>query len=161
MMTENRGKKFEQVIREAFEKVPGVSIDRLHDQTNGFRGSQNICDFIVYREPYEYYFECKSVHGNTLPFSNITDTQWKGLLEKSKIEGVFAGVICWWIDKNITLFIPIQILYELRVQGKKSIRFDTDILWCDDVKIVLILGKKKRVFFDYDMEEFLNAVFVP
>lgn len=43
-MAENRGKQFENVIREAFEKVPGVSIDRLHDQTNGFKGSQNICD---------------------------------------------------------------------------------------------------------------------
>ena len=110
-MSENRGKQFERVIREAFEKVPGVSIDRLHDQTNGFKGSQNICDFIVYKEPYEYYFECKSVHGRTLSihsiphtgkdgkvcgfYGNITDKQWGGLLEKSKIPGVFAGIICW------------------------------------------------------------------
>lgn len=43
-MAENRGKKFENVIRESFLKVPNVSIDRLHDQTNGFKGSQNICD---------------------------------------------------------------------------------------------------------------------
>lgn len=43
-MAVNRGKKFENVIREAFEKVPNVSVDRLHDQTNGFKGSQNICD---------------------------------------------------------------------------------------------------------------------
>lgn len=43
-MGQNRGKQFEQVVREAFEKVPNVSIDRLHDQTNGFLGSQNICD---------------------------------------------------------------------------------------------------------------------
>ena len=157
-MAENLGKKFENVIRDAFEKVPGVSIDRLHDQTNGFKGSQNICDFIVYREPYEYYIECKSVHGASLPFNNITDTQYKGLLEKSKIEGVFAGIICWWIDKDITLYIPIQILQELKIQGYKSIRFDTDILSYKNVKIIFILGKKKRVFFDYDMEEFLEEV---
>jgi len=43
-MAVNRGKDFENVIREVFEKVPGVSIDRLHDQTTGFKGSQNICD---------------------------------------------------------------------------------------------------------------------
>ena len=92
-MSVNRGKQFESVVRSAFEKVPNVSIDRLHDQTTRFKGSQNICDFIVYKEPYEYYFECKSVHGASLPFSNITETQWNGLLEKSKIEGVFAGVI--------------------------------------------------------------------
>lgn len=43
-MSVNRGKKFEDIIRKSFERVPNVSIDRLHDQTNGFKGSQNICD---------------------------------------------------------------------------------------------------------------------
>lgn len=163
-MAVNRGKQFENVIRKAFERVPGVSIDRLHDQTTRYKGtSANICDFIVYKEPYEYYIECKSVHGNTLPFSNITETQWNGLLEKSKIEGVSAGIICWWIDWDITLFIPIQILEDEKVNfGKKSIRFD--ILFDIDgyvqedkyIPLLEIKGKKKRVFFDYDMEEFFQ-----
>ena len=152
-MAENRGKKFENVIKEAFQKVPGVSIDRLHDQTNGFKGSQNICDFIVYREPYEYYIECKSVHGASLPFSNITDTQFNGLSEKSQIEGVFAGVLCWFIDKDITLFIPIRLLMWLELIGYKSIRYDYD-----DPTLIKIKGKKKRVFFDYDMEEFFKEM---
>lgn len=43
-MAYNRGKKFEDAIRESFEKVPGVSIDRIHDQTTGWKGSTNICD---------------------------------------------------------------------------------------------------------------------
>lgn len=154
-MAENRGKKFEAVIREAFERVPNVSIDRLHDQTNGFKGSQNICDFIVYKEPYEYYIECKSVHGASLPLSNITDTQWNGLLEKSKIEGVFAGVICWFIDKDITLFIPIQVLQICKYRGWKSIRYDVNGY---HTSIKRIKGKKKRVFYDYDMEEFLDEL---
>lgn len=162
-MSENYGKRFESVIRKAFEKVPNVSIDRLHDQTNGFRGSQNICDFIVYREPYEYYFECKSVRRASLPFVNITDTQWNGLLEKSKINGVFAGVICWWIQKDTTLFIPIQILEAERLEGKKSIRFDHENQFLGyypsgelEIETIKILGKKKRVFFDYWMEEFFT-----
>jgi hypothetical protein len=149
------------VIRESFERVPGVSIDRLNDNTAGFKGIAGICDFIVYREPYEYYFECKSVHGNTLPFSNITDTQWNGLLEKSKIEGVFAGVICWWADKDITRFIPIQILQILKADGKKSLNCYWDS--CVDVYntrycIPEIKGKKKRIFFEYDMEGFLDEL---
>ena len=154
-MAENRGKKFENVIKESFLKVPNVSIDRLHDQTNGFKGSQNICDFIVYKEPYEYYIECKSVHGASLPFSNITETQWKGLLEKSKIEGVFAGVICWWVDKDVTLFLPIQILNQLRRTDNKSVRYDINEYIGN---VVEIKGKKKRVFFEYDMESFLNEL---
>lgn len=161
-MAVNRGKQFEDVVRKAFEKVPGVSIDRLHDQTNGFKGSQNICDFIVYREPYEYYFECKSVHGNILPFRNITDTQWDGLLEKSKIEGVTAGIICWWIDKDVTRFIPIEVLQKMREDGKKSIHYSWDHYFWGDYAVNYVMyqlkGKKKRVFFDYDMEDFLNNV---
>lgn len=151
-MSQNRGKQFENVIRKAFERVPNVSVDRLHDQTNGFKGSQNICDFIVYKEPYEYYIECKSVHGNTLPFRNITDTQWEGLFEKSQIEGVIAGIICWWIDKDVTKFIPIQEFEFRRRCGEKSLRYDADYDYC----IIEIKGKKKRVFFDYNMEEFFD-----
>ena len=160
-MTQNRGKQFEEIIREAFSKVHGVSIDRLLDPMAGYAGIRNICDFIVYKYPYEYYIECKTVHGNTLPFSNITDNQWKGLLAKSEIDGVFAGVICWWVDKDVTKFIPIQTLQELKSLGYKSVRYDvgipdylnyTDSEYC----IVGIDGKKKRVFFDYDINDFIE-----
>lgn len=165
-MAVNRGKQFEQVVLNAFKKIDGVSIDRLHDQTTGFLGSSNICDFIVYKEPYEYYIECKSVHGNTLSihsipkkgkdgklhgfYGNITDTQWEGLLEKSKIEGVFAGVLCWWVDKDVTRFLEIQDLQVAKDLGDKSIRFDEPYLKID--------GTKKRVFFDYDMQTFFDKV---
>ena len=149
----NRGKDFEKIIKEAFEKVKGVSIDRLHDQMNGYACSYNICDFIVYKEPYQYYIECKSVHGNLLPFSNITPNQWRCMLEKSKIQGVRAGVICWWCDKDITMYIPIQVLQHYKDMGAKSIRFDDPFS-----ELIHIKGKKKRVFYEYDMEDFFNEV---
>lgn len=154
----NRGKQFEDVIKESFLKVSDVSVDRLHDQTTGFKGSQNICDFIVYKKPYEYYIECKSVHGNILPFSNITDTQWNGLLKKSKIKGVVAGIICWWIDKDVTLFIPIEELECFKcLRGYKSVRYDEfDTLVNHDA--IELKGKKKRIFFEYDMQEFFNII---
>ena len=151
----NRGKQFEEVIKKCFEKVPNVSIDRLHDQTNGYLGSSNICDFIVYRKPNIFYIECKSIHGNTFPLSNITDKQWKGLLEKSKIDGVIAGVICWWVDKDVTKFISAEELNMCKQHDYKSIRFNHEPFCIDG--FIDIRGNKKRVFFDYDMEEFLNG----
>ena len=163
-MNVNRGKDFENIIRKAFEEVPGVSVDRLHDQMTGYKvTSANICDFIVYKKPYEYYIECKSVHGNTLPFSNITDNQWRGLLEKSKIEGVKAGIMCWWIDKDVTRFIPIQLLQAEKNLGSKSIRYDYGFAHYDKNSghispIIDIQGKKKRVFWDYDMTTFFKEV---
>ena len=150
-MNINRGKQFEDVVRDCFLAVPDVSIDRLHDQMTGYKGSVNICDFIVYKEPYEFYMECKAVHGNTLPFSNITENQWQGMLTKSKIRGVYAGVICWWVDRDVTIYIPIQKLQEYKEAGFKSVRFDI----YDNVGVYQVFGNKKRVFFDYDMQELL------
>ena len=145
-MGENRGKQFEGIVRECFERA-GFCIDRLHDQTNGFKGSQNICDFVVFRQPNIMYLECKSCHGNTFPLSNITQTQWNGLLEKDLFQGVYAGVMIWWIDKDVTKFLPIYDLQILADSGAKSIRFDTALG-------IEVPGKKKRVFFEYDMEKF-------
>lgn len=152
-MGQNRGKQFEQVVRRAFEETPNVSIDRLHDQTTGFVGSSNISDFIVYRKPYEYYLECKSVHGNILPFTNITNTQWQGLLQKSQIKGVYAGILCWWVDKDITRYIPIQTLQIMKEIEMKSVRYDFN-----NDSIITLNGKKKRVFFEYDMEGLLDEI---
>lgn len=155
-MPNNRGKQFESKVKEAFLRVPEVSIDRLHDQTTGYKGSENICDFIVYKKPYEYYIECKSVHGNTLPFSNITKTQWDGLLQKSKIKGVVAGILCWWIDHDQTYFIPIDILEDAKiVMGAKSLNIKHPHIHSE---WFYIPGKKKRVFFEYDMKEFFQKV---
>ncbi len=165
-MAESLAKKFETVIKDAFEKVEGVSIDRIHDQMTGYKvTSANICDFIVYKYPYEYYIECKTVHGNTLPFSNITKKQWDGMLKKSQIQGVIAGVICWWVEKDTTRFIPIELLEVLRINGAKSIRYDYgSYVSAREIRPEAarflrthkIQGKKKRVFWDYDMEAFLN-----
>ena len=145
-MSVNRGK-------EAFLKIPGVSIDRLNDNTAGFKGIAGICDFIVYKMPYEYYIECKSVHGNTLPFSNITDKQWNGMLEKFNILGVNAGVICWFIDHDRTIYIPISELQFRKDKGEKSIRYDVDCYTITDIR-----GTKKRVFYEYDMNSFFQAL---
>ena len=150
-MSTNRGKKFEDVIREAFKRVPDTVVTRLPDPTQGYLGIRNIADFIVYHYPYQYYIECKSVHGNRLPFSNITDNQWNGMLEVSECRGVIAGVICWWVDKDVTKFIPIQELQSLKDTGFKSIRYDTPDGYIKDVE-----GEKKRIYFEYDMEDFFN-----
>lgn len=161
-MSVNRGKQFEDVIKKAFEKVEGVSIDRLHDQTTRYKGSTNICDFIVYKKPYQYYIECKSVHGNTLPFSNITDNQWNGMLEKSMIQGVKAGVICWWIDRDVTTYLPIQALKIIRDEiGDKSVSWSATLVVSDKghkINLIELDGKKKKVFFDYDMNKFFEEV---
>lgn len=145
----NRGKQFEKVIQQAFEKIPNISIDRLPDQQSGYVGSRNICDFIIYKYPHQYYIECKTTHGNTFPLSRLT--QYSALIKKHCVKGVCAGVIIWWVDKDITKFIPINYVEYLKVINKKSIRFDDN-----NMRIIPIQGKKKRVFFEYNIKQFIK-----
>lgn len=152
----NRGKDFEKAVRTGFEKVPCVSVDRIPDQMSGFAGSQNICDFIVYREPMLFYIECKCCYGNTLNYHAISDNQWRGLEQKSLIPGVIAGVMIWFIDHDETVFIPIQTLLERKRDGEKSVNAKTLNKW--GMSIVRVPGKKRKILFDYDMEEFLNYI---
>lgn len=149
-MAENRGKKFENVIKESFEKVPNTAVVRLHDQTTGFKGSVNPCDFIVCHASRMFAIECKSIHGPTFPLTNITDNQYKELLRLSNA-GVCAGVIIWWVDKDVTRFFDIQWIKEIKEQEYKSIHYSIE-------KGTPINGKKKRIFFEYDMEEFFNGL---
>lgn len=153
----NRGKDFENVIRKSFESVIGTFVVRLPDPTNGYLGIRNISDFLIYHYPFLYVLECKSVHGSTLPFSNITDNQWKGMLEASRHPGVVAGVMCWWVEHDITRFIPIAMLQDAKNIGMKSFRYDVfDKLDVDTS--ILIDGRKKRVFFDYYMDDFIRQI---
>lgn len=148
-MAKNLGKQFEAIIQAAFEKVKGVAIEHIPDQTMHFKGRKNPSDFIVFRFPFLYYVECKTVHGNTLPFKNIT--QFDALLERDRILGVRAGVICWWVDKDVTRWLPIEGLEQKRRFGKKSVRFDALIENSKNIP-----GRKKKIYFDYDLSTFFE-----
>lgn len=153
-MAVNRGKQFEGQVQEAFEKFKNISIDRMPDPMAGYKGVKNICDFQVYRRPLLYYIECKTTYENTLNFkSNITKTQWEGLLEKSLISGVIAGILVWYIKKDFTTFVPIQWLEELRRDGAKSLHYTV----AKEIGFELS-GKKKRVLFEYDVIPFLDTL---
>lgn len=149
-MAENRGKQFEEKIREAFEKLDDVSIIRLPDPTSGYLGIRNISDFIVYRKPNMMFIECKSIHGRTFPLSNITDNQYNGMIKQAQIPGVICGVIIWWVDKDVTKFFPITYIQALKESGAKSLSRDNIGYEIE--------GVKKRVFFEYDMEAFLDEL---
>jgi recombination protein U len=149
----NRGKQFEEQVRHGCEAVENTSVVRLIDPQNGYAGVRNICDFIVFHYPLQFFLECKSCYGNTLPFSNITKNQWDGLLRMSDIRGVRAGIIVWFIDHNETVFIPISVLQEMRDNGQKSVNVNT----LDMSKCAVIPGTRRMILFDYDFNKFLGA----
>lgn len=161
-MSINRGKQFEQHIRKQFEKLDNTFVLRLYDVTMGYSKIDNPCDLIVFKDGTLNLFECKAIHGNTLNFkSHIRENQWNKLLEYSKIEGVNAGILCWFIDKGETLFLPIQDLEQLRLNKYKSFNFE---YWVEGMidycckNIYILTGHAKKIFFDYELEEFLEDI---
>lgn len=157
MNKKNLGKEFELRIKNSLDKPTfNFSLDRLPDPLGGFVGVRNISDFQGYKLPFQYYLECKCVYGNTLNFkSNITDDQWQGLTEKSKILGVLAGFCVWFIDYDKTIFVPIQEMNRLRfAENKKSL----NIKDLETIKHFDIDGKKKRLYFDYNSEYFISEL---
>lgn len=149
----NRGKQFESIIKETFLAVPNISVDRVPDQMSGYAGSFNICDFTIYKYPTLLYLECKTTYGNTFPLSRLTDNQFKGMLQKSKIIGVQAGIILWYVDKDVTYYVPIDVVDNYKRLGIKSIRWDDP-----NPQIIYIPGLKKRIFFKYDIKNLLKEL---
>lgn len=128
----------------------------MYDPTNGYYGISNICDFIGFHSPFIYYFECKTIKGNTFPFSNLT--QYEKLYNKVGIKGVRAGAIIWFYEKDAVLYAPISTITEMKKDGEKSINYKklVDKLYKKDYNIIMIPSEKKRVFMDSDYSVLLN-----
>ena len=59
------------------------------------------------------------------------------------------------------MFIPIKMLEAMRNDGLKSIKYNRDVYVAKDGTVyhaTEILGKKKRLYFDYDMQTFLEEM---
>lgn len=155
----SRGKDFEFQFREQME-VAGFDVNRVADNTAGYMGGRNICDFITYVYPHIYYLEMKTTKGNTLPFSNITKDQWLGLLEKERVEGAGAGIVVWFLEHDKTFFVSANLLQYLKNEGQKSLHIKTLLEKVQQnqkgvyYRCFEIMGTKKRVFFKYDMQKF-------
>lgn len=149
-MSGNRGKQFEDKLKEDFIRTVGPCIDRIYDTTNGFYGISNISDFIAYDYPLHFYLECKARKGASISFNEIT--QYDKLLGKVGLKGVRAGVVLWLQEKDKVLYIPISTIKQLKDEGEKSV----GLRHLDKYNIIDIPSTKKRVFMDSDYSVLKN-----
>lgn len=140
-------KEFENKVKEDWQSIEGVSIDRLYDPEGGYFGISNISDFIAYRYPCIYYIEVKTIKGNTFPLTNLK--QYDKLVRKKNIKGVNAGVILWFYehDNKIT-YIPIEVFEQLKKDEKKS--FNVKYIESQEYFNIPIPSIKKRTYYDSD-----------
>lgn len=140
-MAVNRGKQWEEKIKEDLSKLMDVSLERVPDQVSGYRTtSQNPCDFYCYVYPHFYYIESKSTKGNTF---NVKFPQYERLLIRSGRKGVRTGVLLWWIDHQRVAYVPIKTFEKLIKDGKKSVNIK--MLEDDKYRIIEIPSVTKRV----------------
>lgn len=150
-MTKNRGKDFESVIKKAFKKCVDIYILRLYDTMNGYSSVANPCDFIAFKTPKLFLLECKSCHGASLPVNNISDFQRTSLLNADKnYDDMIAGYIIWFIDKDVTVFVRATDIEE-HFKNNKSLNYKK----AQDIGYVF-KGVKKKVFFDYNIGDFIK-----
>ena len=135
---------FEDKFKKDFLQIPNANIDRLYDVMMGYKSIKQVSDFIGYIYPNQFYFECKSHKGASLPFSCIS--QYENLKKKVGIKGVRSGVVVWFIDKDKVFYIPTSTLMKLEKDGEKSV----GLRHLEKYNIIEIPSVKKRVFLDCD-----------
>lgn len=110
MADNDHGKKAEEQIKLWLNRPElGYSFDRIPDQMTGFyMVSRNICDFMCYKYPYQYYIESKATYDDRFDFSQLTDTQRMGLRAKSKINGCYGLVIVLFCTYKRAFIINIK-----------------------------------------------------
>lgn len=143
----NRGKQFEQKLKEDFGKVCGSFIYRIPDQMNGHRTtSQNPCDFFGYIKPLFFMIEAKSISGNTFPINNFI--QFERMKSYRGIPGLRRGVVIWFTEKDRVVYVPVITIEKMLKDGKKSVNIRT--IDSDGYDYVDLPSVKKRVFLDTD-----------
>ena len=141
-MAHNRGKAWEEKVKEDLLKLPDVSLERVPDQMSGFKStSQNPADFYLYWYPYFYYIETKSTNVNTF---GVDFAQYDRLLARAGRKGVRAGVMLWWVQHQKVAYIPVKTFEKLIKDGKRSVNIK--MLGTDEYRIIEIPSVTKRVF---------------
>lgn len=151
-MVESLGKKFEKQLAAQLEEN-NICFDRLKDDMSGFKGSSNICDFIVFYKNKLFYLECKTINSDTFNYNFIRDNQYFGMLKKSGFSDVIAGVLLWFVGRDVTVFIPIEYIRDNKRDGIKSFSYKNIPPTC-----TVFDGRKKRIFFEYELRKAFNTI---
>lgn len=156
-MNDLLGKKAEKKIQDWLDrKEDGYSFDRLYDQMTGRYGSKNICDFQLYKYPYQYYIESKATWEDRFDFNMLTDTQYEGLLNKSTIEGVRGLVIVLFATYKRAFVLDIRDIDNLAKSGVKSVNIKKIDKWSIPYhELRTIPSRKELLDYEGEIEEYV------
>lgn len=148
----NYGKKFEERFKlDWLRTFPTSTITRLYDVTSGYTSISTISDYICYNYPNQFFIECKSHKGASLPLKNIT--QYDKMIKEVGKPGVRVGVILWLIEKDKVYYVPISTVTILKDNNKKSVGIKTVE---DGYRIIEIPAKKLIHYMQCDYSCLMN-----
>lgn len=153
------GKQFEARWLTDWKRCfPGAFVFRLHDQMTGYKEtSQNPCDFLAFEGRCVLMVECKAHKGLSIPFTAIP--QYSRLLEYKGIEKVFPGVVVWFYEQDIVIWVSIEEMEKMVLDGEKSIGLR--MLKKDYKKsynIITVPSEKLRKFMESDYQYLVSTL---
>lgn len=155
----NLGKKAEAKIKEWLDHPEeGFMLYRIPDQLSGFYGSDNPCDFFLFRRPNFYLIESKSTREDRFSFDMITNNQHKKMLEASLIDGVTSYVAVLFASYQKMFLLNIRDIAGLEQIGVKSINIKKIDKWQLPYITVKTIPSRKELL-DYDFN-FAKEIFI-
>ena len=121
-MAENLGKKFEARFAQDWKRCfPNTLLYRLPDQQSGYAGggSSNPCDYFCFPGDKLLMVECKCHAGQSIPFSAIR--QYNKMLDYKDLYKTYPGVVVWFYEKDIVIWVSIEEMEKMVLDGEKSI----------------------------------------
>jgi hypothetical protein len=156
------GKKFESRFAQDWKRCfPDTLIYRLPDQQSGYAGggSANPCDFFCFNGDAVLMVECKAHKGASINFSAIR--QYEKMLDYKGLKKVFPGVVVWFYEKDIVVWVSIEEMEKMVLDGEKSI----GLRMIDDKKpykkaynIITLPSKKLRTFMETDYNYLMEVL---
>ncbi len=149
MLSNELGKKAERVIAAWLDRPQeGYCFDRIPDQMTGMRGSTNICDFTLFKQPNFYYIESKSTYEDRFDFALVT--QRNDMVKKAIMkQGVYGYLIILFASYQRAFIIDILDFDEACKQGIKSINIKKIDKWTIPYTEIPTVPSRKELL-DYD-----------
>ena len=154
------GKKWEDKFKATYEKqFPETLIYRLPDQQSGYGGSggSNPCDFMCYPKTCVLMVECKSHKGVSISFNDIR--QYDKMLNFKGLYKTYAGVLVWFYEKDVIIWVSIEEMEKMVNDGEKSIGLRMiKENYPKKYRIIEVPATKLRTFMEANLEYLVEVL---
>lgn len=157
----NLGKRFEQNFKKSVSE--DIYYYRFKDGTANFNGARNenvrfqaknMCDILLYDMPVLFFLELKHHKGSSIPFSAIRKNQIDELFDASFYNGVCAGFIVYFGDKEKCYFADAC---KIKVFVDRSERKSIPISWFEKEGIEIEV-KQLKVNHSFNVKKFVDEI---